>query len=163
MLSNPMLWKDYCGREYTAKLKLVDAERLKQAGVDVFAEDFFQRLYSDSLSLIEIVAEAWRPQWSGQLTYEEFVDSVTLEDETLGQVRRAMEAGITDFFRRLLRPELAKLIEKAASANEMSLALMAAKMESNKIDQVLSQAVAKLGRDFDRELEAKIANLTDGV
>lgn len=156
-----MQWRDNQGRPWTCRLTIADVKRLKANGCDIADAKAFQSLFADSLAVVEIISEAMRPQWeSAGVSYEQFAEIITEDVGRLLQVQEAFAAGLADFFRRLGDNAMAIVVEKAQAAAAKSRASRIARASSERVDKMITQALAKEESDFQKQLDAEEAKLS---
>lgn len=153
-------WKDKQGRAWSFRLTIADAKRLKDAGYDIGDLNGFQKLFGHALSCIEIIAEALRPQWeASELTYDQFVDVITEDVDSLGAVKDCFREGLQNFFLRIGEKATATIVERASKAAELSTKAMAARAASPEVASFIQRALEKDERDYRKRLALEEAKL----
>lgn len=133
---------------------------MKATGTDISNPEAFNKFFGSTLDFIEIVAELLRPQWEQkQLTYEEFAELLIEEDGRIGEVQEAFKAGLSDFFHRLGDRAAAKVVEKAWNAASKSQAARLARAESQKLDNMIQQALDHEEKEFHRNIDEAAARI----
>lgn len=155
-----LTWKDANGRTWSTRITLADARRLKDNGTDLLDTERMKDLFGDTLTIVEVMAELARTQWiEKELTYPQFADLVIETPEVYEKASAAFVEGITDFFRRLARPALAELVEKAFEAAQVTQQTMMARVQGSQINRLILAAQAKAEKEFDDAIENEIAKL----
>lgn len=155
-----MQWKDKQGRAWSFRLVIADAKRLKDAGYDIGDPKGFQKLFANALSCIEIIAEALRPQWVElELSYDQFVDVITEDIGSLEAVKDCFREGLKNFFLRIGESAMAKIVDKAAKAADLSNRAMAARADSPEVASFIERALAKDESDYRKRLAREEAKL----
>ena len=156
-----LVWRDASGRDYTFRLTLGDARRLKDKGVDLLDPDAMQHLFVDSLKVVETISELLRPQWEQRgLTYEQFAESLIDEASSYLKACEAFSAGLADFFRRLGRNALAAVVVRAWAAIVSTEDAMVARVAGPGVDKLLAMAVTKAQNEFDRAIEKGLEQIS---
>lgn len=156
----PLTWIDANGQPWSSRITLSHAERLKRNGVDILSEEFLKNLFGLPLQIIELLGEVSREQWEARgISYEQFADLVTQEEATYVAAKEALMAGLVDFFHRLTLPQLAALLDRGAAAARKITEAMVAKVNGGKVDTLMNSALKKSLDDFDRSIDAQIAEI----
>jgi len=154
-------WKDKEGRAWSFRLNIADTKRLKDAGFDIGDPESFRKMLNSSLTCVELIAEALRPQWTEiDLTALQFEELITEDVGTLEAVQACFIEGLKDFFLRLGENAMAKIVEKAQTAAKASKQAMAARADSQALDSLIRKALAKEESDFQKVLAAEEAKLS---
>lgn len=154
-------WKDKKGRAWSFRLNIADTKRLKDAGFDIGDPESFRKMLASSLTCVELITEALRPQWTqAQLTCLQFEELITEDVGTLEAVQACFIEGLKDFFLRLGENAMAKIVEKAQAATKASKVAMAARAESRALDSLIQKALEKEESDFRKVLAAEEAKLS---
>lgn len=155
-----MQWRDSQNRAWSCRLTIADAKRLKAAGVDIGNPETYKALFGDALSIIEVIAEALRPQWEkAGLTYEEFADVLIETESSLATAIECFNAGLKDFFRRLGENAKATIVEKAEQAAKLSKAAQEKRANSSQVDSLIRKALEEEEKLFQSELAKEEAKL----
>lgn len=154
-----IFWIDDQGDKWSMRMEISNARRMRDAGVDILSEQFTKGLYGDPLKAIEAIAEALRPQWYSRLTYEQFSDRLTANEDSLIEARKAFNAGLSDFHQRLGQPAMAELLRKSEAVASNIQSQQALQVSSEKVDEFLLAAQEKIAKDFDAEINRQIAVL----
>lgn len=156
-----MQWKDSKGTPWNNRLTIADAKRLKASGFDLADPKSFQAMFADPLTVIEIIAEAMRPQWEkAGLSYEEFAEILTEDVGRLVAVQKCFVEGLADFFRRLGDDAMAIVVEKAEKAASLSKEASKARASGARVDQLIAKAMEKEESDFQKRIDAEEAKLS---
>ena len=154
-------WNDHTGRQWSCRVDLSDARRLRDNGNDIFdPRGGIAKLFSDVLETIEFIAELCRPEWEQSgMSYEQFSDCITGGENVFRDASEALKDGLCDFFRRLDRPALAMVIERAwktATAMETQALENAG---GEKVAGLLSAMMVKAQTEFEKAIDAESAKL----
>lgn len=158
-----MSWTAPNGRVFSFRLKLGDVIRIRENGTDLLSPETLKTFFADSLAIVELMAEATRPQWEAlAVTYLEFNDWLIEGDESFIAARKAFTNGLEDFFRRIGQPPMADLIRKAADAADATQQMMAKKINGAKVSQLIETGLLKASADLDAKLNSEIDRLKTG-
>lgn len=164
MESTPtLIWTDTAGTKWNCHIGLAAARRLKQTQeIDLLDPKSVDILFGyDPLKRVEAIAELAREQWTeAGLTYEDFAELLVSGGETFIAASAALKAGLSDFFRRLGRADLAVVADRAWAAIVAENTLRMAKASGPKIGQILDAAIERAGSDIDNELDRVLATVT---
>ena len=149
------IWVDHNGTRWDFSLKISDRNRLKQAGIDLFDAEQIKQLFFSPLDTLELIAECERGLWEPKLSYEEFADLLTANEESLDKGTLAFMVALADFFRRLGRKDTAVLVERAYQAAHQIGESAVARIKTRSpemVSRIHKQTLAKLDRDIDAAL-----------
>ncbi len=118
--------------------------------------EFLKVLFGDSLKTVEVFAELLRPQWKGDLTYEEVSDLILGDDDSFLRAKAALNAGLIDFFRRLDQPAMAALVEKSAESARAVTEGILKKVNGPKVKDYLAIGIAKTLSEFDEAMDQEM-------
>ncbi len=169
------IWVDHNGRRWDFSLKISDRNRLKQAGIDLFDAEQIKQLFFSPLDTLELIAECTRGRWEPQhcetfdqkLTYEQFADLLTANDESLDKATLAFMVALADFFRRLGRKDTAVLVERAYQAAQQIGEAAVARIKTRSpamVSKIHEQTIRRLDREIDAALakvEKELASPSD--
>lgn len=156
-----MQWKDVSGQAWSFRITLADNQRLKNSGFDLFDPQTHERIFADTLSVIEVMAELLRPQWEAAgIDYAGLVDRLTETETTLPESIRALQEGLVDFFRRFGKPALAEVVRKAIAVADRVQQAQMQRATSPKIDELIEAGLARDEQRFDDELARAKQQLT---
>lgn len=157
-------WTDASGRQWIAKIDIGDAERLRTIGLDVLNPKAIGNVFADPFKVVELIVAVHEKQWTAQnLTDGDFAAIATETEEVANAAADALEVALADFFRRLRRPALAAVVERAGDAARKTQAAATAKVNSPRaiaaIEAEANKALAKL----DEEIERRTTGETSGA
>ena len=161
------VWVDHNGKHWDFSLKLSDRKRLKAAGIDLFDAEQLKKLFFNPVDTLELIAECERGLWDPELTYEEFADLMTYDENSLDAATLAFQVALADFFQRLGQKQTAVLVERAyQAAQQISEASVARiKMRSPAmVSKIHEQTIARLDREIDaalKKVERELASPSD--
>jgi hypothetical protein len=116
--------------------------------------------FADSLRVIETIAELCRPQWQDRgMTYEAFADLIIADESTFLAASQAFANAIADFFRRIGRPAMGAVVDRAWEAVKVHEEIAVEKANGPKIGNLLETMRVKLDRDFDEAIERAHAEI----
>ena len=155
-----LTWDDNDGNQWSCRINLSDAKRLRDSGVDLFDPSGIKKLFSEVLDTVEFLVELLRPQWEGRgLSVIDISDVITGGDGTYTSATNALNQALQDFFRRLDRPALAMVIERAW-ATAMQLETQSLRNAGGpKVESLMSEMLKKSQEQFDAELDKELAKL----
>lgn len=155
-----LTWDDATGQQWSCRVELSDAKRLRENGTDVFNPNGIAKLFSEILETVEFLAELMRPQWEQRgLTAQAFEDLIVGGDGIYQSAADALNHALSDFFRRLGRPALAMVIERAwRTAMEMETQSLT-NAGGAKVTALMESMLVKAQREFDAAVETQIAKL----
>lgn len=154
--ANKLNWTDATGDRWHFHIPLTAARRLKQnQSIELLEPSCVEILFaSDSLKRIEAMAELAREQWTeAGLTYEDFADRIVGNETTFLDASAALKAGLSDFFRRLGRAELATVADRAWDAMAAGMHLRTEKAAGPKVGALLDAAIKRTETEIDAELD----------
>ena len=155
-------WTDASGDRWSGFIALADAHRLKTTqSIDLLNPQSIEVLFGpDVYKRIEAMGELARPQWTeAGLTYDDFAERLLSGDETLLDASNALRSGISDFFRRIGRADLAVVADRAWKAMESEAQLRLDRAAGEKVGQILEMGLAKSAKGMDDELDRVIETL----
>lgn len=155
-------WNDASGSNWHFHISLSAARRLKQTqSIDLLEPTCVEILFaSDPLKRIEAMAELAREQWNAAgKEYEEFADLIVGNENTFFAASAALKAGLSDFFRRLGRADLATVVDRAWEAMAAEMQVRLAKAGGRKIGDLLDVAVKRTESEIDAELDRALARM----
>ncbi len=148
-------------RSWSLRITIADARRLKETGTDICNPEGFQIIFASTLSQIEMIAELMRPQWeAASMSYEQFADWLIDDEGRWAEVQECFINALTDFFRRLGEPHLARLAEKAREAAEKAVRAQLARVDGPKLDQMIDAMLAADEKRFESAVEKELAKLS---
>jgi hypothetical protein len=166
------IWRDRNGDQWDFSLKISDRARLKAAGIDLFDSEQLKKLFFNPIDTLELIAECERGLWEGKLTYEQFADLLTADEESLDAATLAFMVALADFFRRLGQKQTAALVARAYQAAQQigKAAVERINLRSPAMIKKLNeQMLARLDRDLDdaakkaeKELASPSGSSTNG-
>lgn len=162
MLPDPKQWTDAHGDKWNCYLTLAAARRLKETQtIDLLELASVEVIFgADPLRRIEALAELLREQWTeAGLTYEDFAERVVGSDNSFLTATAALKAGLSDFFRRLGRTDLATVADRAWTAIVTETKLRESKAAGTKVGKILEAALERSAREIDAELDRALAQL----
>lgn len=152
-----LVWTDSAGREWSCRIGVADARRLKDRGTDLLDSESMKTFFADSLNVIESIAESLRPQWESKgLEYVDFFEVITESEAVYRACTDAFVAGLADFFRRIGRPAMAAVVEKAFAAMGVAEETMIARVNGPKVAELLEVASERMQKEFDQNIDQEI-------
>jgi hypothetical protein len=155
-----LTWTDSTGSEWTCRVDLSTAKRLRDSGIDLFNPNGIAKLFSEVLETVEFLVELLRPQWEERgLSVLDVSDLLTGGDGVYSSATNALSHALQDFFRRLDRPALAMVIERSWST---AMQLETQSLENaggQKVSALMTQMLRKSQDEFDAKIDAEIAKL----
>jgi hypothetical protein len=159
-----MQFTDHTGQQWSFRLTLADNSRLKESGFDLFDPQTHERIFADTLTIIEVIAELLRPKWEeAGLKYEQFVDLLTWDVDTLPKVINAFTEGLTNFFQRAGKPALAAVIAKAVAVADRQNKIQMQRVNSPKVEKLIEAGLAKDAAAFDEQVDRALQQFTGGT
>ena len=155
-----LTWDDNAGNQWTCRINLSDAKRLRDNGIDLFDPNGIKKLFSEVLETIEFLVELMRPQWEERgMAVVDVMDVLTAGDGVYTSATNALSHALQDFFRRLDRPALAMVIERAWST-AMQLETQALQNAGGqKVQSLMAAMLQKSQNEFDKQLDAELGKL----
>lgn len=150
------IWVDSNGTRWDFSLKLSDRKRLKAAGIDLFDAEQLKQLFFNPLDTLELIAECVRGLWEPKMSYEEFADLLTANEQSLDAATLSFMVALADFFRRLGRKDTAVLVERAYQAAQQ-IGEAAVQRIRTRSPAMVSKIHDQTIRRLDRELDAALA------
>jgi hypothetical protein len=155
-----LTWADNNGIEWNCRVDLSTAKRLRDTGIDIFNPNGIAKLFSEVLETIEFLVELLRPQWEERgLSVLDVSDLLTGGDGVYASATNALSHGLQDFFRRLDRPALAMVIERAWGT---AMQLETQSLENaggQKVTTLMAEMLKKSQSEFDAKIAEEIAKL----
>lgn len=158
----PLTWRDTNGRPWSCAITLGAAKRLKDTqSIDLLDPNCVDILFgSDPITRIEAIGELLREQWTAaDCTYEQFAELLISGDTTFDDATEALKAGLSDFFRRIGRRDLAAVIDRAWDAMTADAELRLSKANGPKVAQIFERTLAESARQIDAELDAALGKM----
>ena len=153
-----LTWTDAAGHLWSCAIRLSDARRLKESGTDLFNPEQLRTLFSDTLGTIELIGELLRPQWEeAGISYLDFSDSLVESAGVYTAATAALQAAIADFFRRIDRPALALVVERAFETARSLETQAVGNAGGDKMAQLMTSMQRRSQAAFDEEIEKAIA------
>lgn len=154
-MSNTTRWRDADQREWVCHITIEKAIRIKQErGVDLLNPESIKTSFTDPLLVAELLADLHAEQWKDQMTLYEFAELAMKTEEVALSSSAALEAALTDFFRRLRRPALATVVEKAREATDRveaaQIELLTGEKTTAAIDRLVADVIEKGSAEIDR-------------
>ena len=157
-------FRDSEDRQWSCRITIADARRLKSAGSDICNPEGFQVLFGNTLSQVELIAELMRPQWEAVgMKYEQFADFLIAVDGRFAEVQECFANALTDFFQRLGEPHLARLAAKAREAAIKAVAAQLARVEGPRINQMIDAMLAADEKRFESAVDVELAKLSGEI
>lgn len=150
-------WKDNTGREWIARITIELAEKMRGDGFDLLDPKQVGAVFTDPFKVLELLAKIHDSQiTAAELTPAQFVELATDSPEVAEAAAAALESAMSDFFRRLRRPALAAVAERAQEAGRRTEAAAMEKANDPRLlramEAVAHRELAKLDAVIDRAL-----------
>jgi hypothetical protein len=159
-MSHKLTWTDSTGEQWSCAIRLSDAKRLRDTGIDLFDPEKLQTLFADTLGTIELVGELLRPQWEERgIAYVDFADRVIDGHGVFAAATATLQAAIADFFQRIDRPALAMVIERTANAARTLETQALTNAAGEQVGTLLAAMQAKSQSVFDAEIARALASI----
>jgi Glu-tRNA(Gln) amidotransferase subunit E-like FAD-binding protein len=157
-------WTDTTGRQWLARVTIGDAQRIKaELQIDLLDPEQLGGTFADPFRVVELLAAIHRDQITAAgLTAGDFVELATETAEVSNAAAAALEAALADFFRRLRRPALAAVIERAAEATAATEAEALRRAKDPRVAQAMKAAGVRELAKFDAIVDAAIRGSTSG-
>lgn len=162
MTESQLQWTDASGNRWSGFISLSDARRLKHSqSIDLLDPRSIEVLFGgDLFQRVEAIGELARPQWTeAGLTYEDFADRLFSGEETFLQATNVLRMGISDFFRRAGRGDLAVVADRAWNTMQAEANLRMARAKGEKVGEILNRSLAESEAALDRELDRVLETL----
>ncbi|QDV26938.1 hypothetical protein [Aureliella helgolandensis] len=160
--SQPLKWNDGSGQSWSTTIALSDALRLKQEmAIDILDPKSVEVIFgSDLVRRTEVLGELARPQWEeAGIAYTDFADLLLSGPTTFVDASDALRRGLSDFFRRAGREDLAIVADRAWKAMEAGMQVSVAKASGEKVGKILQAGIDRAEADLDKELDRALATL----
>ena len=162
-MSDKLTWTDAAGTLWNCAIKLSDAKRLRDNGSDLFNPEHLKSLFTDTLGTIELLGELLRPQWEERgIPYVDFSDLLLDGEGRFTEATSALQAAIADFFRRIDRPALAMVVERAFQTARALETQALQNAGGEKVAALMAAMHVRSQREFDAEME-KALSLAENV
>ncbi len=156
-------WKDNKGREWIARISIELAEQLKRDGVDLLEPKQVGALFTDPFKVLELLAKIHEAQIeAADINAAVFVELATETEEVANAAAAALEAALTDFFRRLRKPALATVAEKARVAEERIEAAAMEKANDPRLVEAMEATARRELAKLDKLIDNAITGATSG-
>jgi len=151
-------WKDNHGRDWSARVTLAEANRLRSDGFDLLDAESLKALTADPFKVVELIAAVHAEQCEAAgMTRADFAEVCTETEAVAIAAADALVEALADFFTRLRKPALAAVVRKAMQA--------ATTVEANSTDMINQHGDAALEqviREANQKVETALANLSRG-
>lgn len=158
----PLSWTDATGDRWSGFIHLADARRLQETqNIDLLDPKSVDVLFGGNpLCRIEAIGELARPQWTAAgLAYDEFAERLVSGPTTFVDATDALRRGLSDFFRRLGRDDLAIVADRAWEALAADADLRRTKASGTKVGEILAAGIQRSEREIDAELDRALATM----
>lgn len=148
-------WTDSAGQDWVIAVNIATARRVKElAGVDlldVFDGSMLARLAVDPATLVEVLYGLCSKKADERdLSYEQFAERAI--GDALETAIPAIVQAITDFFPSGRREVLRRLWERVRTADQAAVNLLAKKIQSEAVTEVIQRTLTDAESEIDRRL-----------
>lgn len=147
------LWQDAQGRQWTARVTIAQAARIKSEGFDLLDPKQLSTIVDDPLQVVTLICRIHADQAAQSgLSTDDFAELCTETEEVAIAAAEALVEGLADFFCRIRKPALASVVRKANQAAK-AVESHADKMLEERGAKVLETVIADAARELDRALD----------
>jgi len=154
-------WTDETGSDWDCRVTIAEANRLRSKDdIDILNPDKLAETVSDPLAVIYMLSciHAGQIEERG-ITTSDFAEICTASESVANAAADALIAALSDFFKRLRKPALAKVVEQAAAATQAA-EKQALAVVSDRGRRVIDQVVAKTMQGVNAAIDAAERNAT---
>lgn len=156
-------FKDSQGQTWTLAITIGVARRLKslpENAVDLLAPASLQVTLDDLYSRFDLIWQLCRHEAEERgIKDDEAFGRLLADAESFASVNVALREALADFFLRAGRPELARLVDRAAEASERLQTLAISKIDSPEVTAAIELAFSAAENAIDAGIKNSLDNL----